>query len=62
MQGDMKGLFKKIIIERQEWLKSIQVIDLDYQIEKEANYVFTGLRRARKSNFLYQLIKQNFCE
>lgn len=61
-QGEMKELFKKIIIEKQEWLKSLQVIERDYCIEVNANYVFTGLRRAGKSNFLYQLIKQHFSE
>lgn len=58
----MKNLFKKIIIEKQEWLKSIEVIERDYRIEPKANYVFTGLRRAGKSNFLYQLIQQHYSE
>lgn len=53
----MKELFKQIIIERQEWLKKINIVPRDIEIESEANYVFTGLRRAGKSYFLYQLIK-----
>jgi len=53
----MKALFKQIIIERQEWLQTMLVLhDRDYLVENNANYVFTGLRRAGKSYFLYQII------
>jgi uncharacterized protein len=58
--NEMKDLFKKIIIDKQEWLKSIQTVERDYVIEIKANYVFTGLRRAGKSYFLYHIIQQNF--
>ncbi|MCC5918321.1 MAG: ATP-binding protein [Cryomorphaceae bacterium] len=53
----MKSLFKQIIIEKQEWLKTVHVNQRDLHVENEANYVFTGLRRAGKSYFLYQIIK-----
>lgn len=56
----MKESFKKIIIERQEWLKKIKLIKRDVVIENEANYVFTGLRRAGKSYYLYQIIQDTF--
>ena len=55
----MKELFKKIIINRQDWLKSLQIIKRDVSIENQANYAFTGLRRAGKSYFLYQIIQGN---
>ncbi|MBI1836959.1 MAG: ATP-binding protein [Flavobacteriia bacterium] len=55
----MKELFKKIIINRQDWLKSLQIIKRDISIENQANYAFTGLRRAGKSYFLYQIIQGN---
>ena len=58
----MKEIFKKIIINKQEWLKSLQVKEREYSVEPNANYVFTGLRRAGKSFFLYQIIQQNFNE
>jgi len=45
----MKEVFKKIIVERQEWLKKIKLIKREITIENEANYAFTGLRRAGKS-------------
>lgn len=56
----VKDLFKKIIIDKQEWLKSIQTVEREYVVEIKANYVFTGLRRAGKSYFLYHIIQQNF--
>ena len=56
----MKDLFKKIIINRQEWLKSINLIIRDITIENNVNYAFTGLRRAGKSYFLYQIIRDTF--
>ena len=55
----MKDVFKKIILERQDWLKKINVIPREIKIENNANYAFTGLRRAGKSYFLYQIIQEN---
>jgi predicted AAA+ superfamily ATPase len=54
----MKEVFKKIIVERQEWLKKIKLIKREITIENEANYAFTGLRRAGKSYYLYQIIQE----
>jgi predicted AAA+ superfamily ATPase len=56
----MKEVFKKIIVERQEWLKKIKLIKREITIENEANYAFTGLRRAGKSYYLYQIIQEKF--
>jgi len=56
----MKDIFKKIIIEKQEWLKKINIVNREIDIENDANYAFTGLRRAGKSCFLYQIIKEKF--
>jgi hypothetical protein len=53
----MKNLFKQIIIEKQDWLKKLSLTKRELSIENQANYVFTGLRRAGKSYFLYQIIK-----
>ncbi len=53
----MKDVFKKIILERQDWLKKINLIPREIKIENKANYAFTGLRRAGKSYFLYQIIQ-----
>jgi predicted AAA+ superfamily ATPase len=54
----MKEVFKNIIVERQEWLKKIKLIKREITIENEANYAFTGLRRAGKSYYLYQIIQE----
>ncbi len=54
----MKDVFKKIIIERQERLKKINLIKRNISIENEANYAFTGLRRSGKSYYLYQIIQE----
>jgi uncharacterized protein len=54
----MKDLFKYIIVEKQEWLKTVKVFPREIRIEPRANYVFTGLRRAGKSYYLYQIIKE----
>jgi predicted AAA+ superfamily ATPase len=54
----MKEVFKKIIVERQEWLKKIKLIKREITIENEVNYAFTGLRRAGKSYYLYQIIQE----
>lgn len=56
----MKDVFKKIIVERQEWLKNIRLIKREITFENEANYAFTGLRRAGKSYYLYQIIQEKF--
>lgn len=56
----MKEIWKQIIIERQEWVKNVSLVSRNFYIEKDANYVFTGLRRAGKSYFLYQLIQENW--
>lgn len=56
----MKDVFKKIIVERQEWLKNIRLIKREITFENEANYAFTGLRRAGKSYSLYQIIQEKF--
>jgi predicted AAA+ superfamily ATPase len=54
----MKELFKQIILEKQDWIKQLKLIPREIQIETAANYVFTGLRRAGKSYFLYQIALQ----
>ena len=56
----MKEFFKKIIIEKQGWLKSLSIFRREINIENQANYVFTGLRRAGKSYFLYQIILDHY--
>lgn len=54
----MKEVFKKIISEKQDWLQNIKLVKREISIEKNANYAFTGLRRAGKSYYLYQIIEE----
>ena len=54
----MKELFKQIILEKQDWIKRLKLVSREIEIESAANYVFTGLRRAGKSYFLYQIALQ----
>lgn len=54
--SDIKDLFKQIIVERQEWIKKIKPVNRDLQLEGNANYILTGLRRAGKSYLMYLLI------
>ncbi len=50
-----KDIFKKLIIEGQEFVRDVEVIPRDIDIEKEGNYVFTGSRRAGKTYVMYQI-------
>jgi predicted AAA+ superfamily ATPase len=62
IRDKLKEIFKKIILERQEWLKRVRLIKREISLENEANYVITGLRRAGKSYFLYQLVQEKLKE
>ena len=53
----MREIFKQIIIQRQDWLRKIDLHVRKVDLEKNANYVFTGLRRAGKTFYLYQIIQ-----
>jgi predicted AAA+ superfamily ATPase len=50
--------YKRIIIEYQNFLKEIKVYKRDYIVDPNANYVITGVRRAGKTWFLFQIIKE----
>ncbi len=53
----MREIFKQIIIQRQDWLRKIDLHIRKVDLEVNANYVFTGLRRAGKTFYLYQIIQ-----
>ena len=53
-----KVKLKNLIIENQEFLRETDMYFRDYPIEKHANYVFTGSRRAGKSFFMYGIAKK----
>lgn len=53
-----KLVLKNLIIENQEYLREIDLHVRDYSLEKKANYVFVGSRRAGKSYVMYNIAKQ----
>ncbi|MFB6306348.1 MAG: ATP-binding protein [Flavobacteriales bacterium] len=59
---NLKEKLKEIIIQNQERIKGVYVVDREYNTEKEGNYVVIGPRRAGKTFFLYQTIKNRYKE
>ena len=53
-----KDLIKLLITEYQREIPNIQLIERNYSVEKELNYVFVGLRRAGKSYLMFQQIQK----
>ncbi len=50
----------EIILEYLDFLKEINVSKRDYTIDYKSNYIITGIRRAGKTWFLFQIIKTHF--
>ncbi len=57
MYGKHRNL-KKIIIESRDYVQSLSFKDRSFEFEKNANYVFVGMRRAGKTFLIYNLIKE----
>ncbi len=53
-----RDIFKKLIIEGQEFVRDVEVIPRDIEIEGGVNYVFTGSRRAGKTYVMYQIARE----
>lgn len=51
-----KDIFKQLIAEYQQKVVEVKFQARSYPIDKQLNYVFTGLRRVGKSYFMYQII------
>lgn len=51
-------LLKSIIFDQQDVIRNARIIPRRYQLESEANYVITGLRRAGKSTLLYDVARK----
>jgi len=52
-----KEIIKRLIVEKQAEIASIELIKRPVELEPKANYVFIGLRRAGKSYQMYQHIQ-----
>lgn len=57
-----KAIIKNIIVKNQERLISLTINKRKFDIEKQANYVITGPRRAGKTYLLYQIIQSLYNE
>jgi len=55
-----KNLLKRIILNNQSLIASIKVTERDISLERNANYIFVGPRRAGKTYLLYQIIQKNY--
>ncbi|MEI7726235.1 MAG: ATP-binding protein [Bacteroidota bacterium] len=53
----MKDIIKKIILENQTRIIALEVVERNYSPDPNANYIFTGQRRAGKTFFLYNLMQ-----
>ena len=50
-------LIKRVIFDQHEVIKEAKIVDRDLILEKNANYVLTGLRRAGKTTLLYKRVQ-----
>lgn len=48
---------KRIIFDQHEVIRNTRIIPRRYELDPEANYVITGLRRAGKSTLLYRVVQ-----
>lgn len=53
-----KSILKKIILENQQRIPGLEIVKRDYNTEPNANYIFTGQRRAGKTYFIFSLVKE----
>lgn len=50
-------VIKRVIFDQHEVIKEAKIVDRDLILEKNANYVLTGLRRAGKTTLLYKRVQ-----
>lgn len=51
-------LLKRIIFDQHEVIKDSTIVERDISLEKDANYVLVGLRRAGKTTILYKRVQE----
>ncbi|WP_408072320.1 ATP-binding protein [Butyrivibrio sp. JL13D10] len=52
------NVLKQVILEQIELIQDAKIIDRDYDLEKNVNYILVGLRRAGKSTLLYKIARE----
>jgi len=53
-----KNILKKVILENQEFINTIHPVKREYKIEKNANHVIIGARRAGKTWYMFSIIHE----
>ncbi len=53
-----KEKLKKVILEYQQFIQTVELKKREYLLEEKANYVIVGPRRAGKTYFLYQIVRE----
>lgn len=51
-------LLKRIIFDQHQVIKDAEIVERDITLEKDANYVLVGLRRAGKTTLLYKRVQE----
>ena len=52
------NILKQVIFDQIEIIQSAEIIERDYDFEKNVNYILVGLRRAGKSTLLYKIARE----
>ena len=52
------NILKKVILEQIEIIQNAEIVERDYDFEKNVNYILVGLRRAGKSTLLYKIARE----
>ena len=52
------NILKQVIFEQIEIIQNVEIIDREYDFEKNINYILVGLRRAGKSTLLYKIARE----
>ena len=53
-----REVLKKVILDQHEIIKKFSIVPREIRLEKNINYVLTGLRRAGKTVLLYGLVQK----
>ena len=52
------NILKRVILEQIEIIQNAEIIERDYDFEKNVNYILVGIRRAGKSTLLYKIARE----
>ena len=55
-------IIKKVIFDQHQVIKDSVIVERDIVLERDANYVLVGLRRAGKTTLLYKRVQDLIAE